>query len=879
MVSNPFSEGLEVQIGADASGLTSSIDNALASVGGLENAVIGLGGALAAASAGGIAASIGAASDLNASLTESQAIMGDLTSNQMAAMEQAARDVGKTTTFSAAEAGDAFYYLASAGLSAEQSVAALGDVSKFAQAGAFDLATATDLATDAQSALGLSAEDAAENQRNLNRVMDVLVKSNQLANASVEQFSSALTNKAAAAMREAGIEIEEGASVLATFADQGLKGNRAGTILARTIQGLQSAAQTNTEAFRDLGVAVYDADGNMRPMADITSDLEAGLAGMSTEQKNAALAQLGLNERAQQGIGLMMGNSEAMREYEGELRNAGGAAEEVSNNQLKSFENQLALLKSQIADIGISIGNVFLPHLTALVSKVATAAQWFGVLNDKTSGLAGAIALLSGLFGGLGVAAAGLAVKFGVAASMTSALGGAFAVLTGPIGLVIAALALLAVAYKKNLWGFRDAVHSVVAAVKPTLAAVGEAFHGLATAIGGAIGTIQNNVIAPFLAWFVPIWKKHFSAIAAELKKTIGVWVDTIRGFVEFVQPYVAAFLEFLTAAWAKHGDDIMSVVGPLLDGLKKLFETAFSVIADIVVGMLSLMRGDFEGFASAWLSIGETLVNAIVDLFKWLASTLVGNSVVPEMTAAILSVFTNFAGALTSLVTNMLSTIVSVFTSGFSTVVSVVSSGIAAVVSTVTSGIASAVSVVTSGLASIVSAVTSGMSRFTGAVSSGMRSAKSAVTSGVSSMVSTVTGAVSRFKSAGASMASGLASGIKSKIGAAKSAASSLASSIRSRMPGSDADRGPLSDITDAGPALSESVAEGMTDRLRELERASTAVAAAANPELAAGASGGSGRAATVTNNVEVTIEGDASRRDVKRGVSDALRAANARR
>src|SRR6056297_3127858 len=101
-------------------------------------------------------------------------------------------------------------------------------VAKFAQAGMFDMATATDIATDAQSALGLTSEDAAENLDNLTRVTDVFVKANTLANTSVQQISEALTNKAGAALRVVNKDVEEGAAVLALFADQGVKGADAG---------------------------------------------------------------------------------------------------------------------------------------------------------------------------------------------------------------------------------------------------------------------------------------------------------------------------------------------------------------------------------------------------------------------------------------------------------------------------------------------------------------------------------------------------------------------------------------------------------------------------------------------------------------------------
>ena len=189
-----------------------------------------LGATAANAAAGGLAAlgvatvaSIKAFADFDAEMTKSLAIMGNVSDSLQDDMSDAAREVAKTTTFSANQAAEAYFFLASAGLDAAASIEAMPKVAKFAQAGMFDMALATDLLTDAQSALGLTIrDDAIKNMENLVRVSDVLVKANTLANASVEQFSTALTTKAGAALRALGKDVEEGVAVLAAFADQAL---------------------------------------------------------------------------------------------------------------------------------------------------------------------------------------------------------------------------------------------------------------------------------------------------------------------------------------------------------------------------------------------------------------------------------------------------------------------------------------------------------------------------------------------------------------------------------------------------------------------------------------------------------------------------------
>jgi TP901 family phage tail tape measure protein len=357
---------LPITYKSDPKGLRKAQDDLKGFARGIQKAVTGA--TLAVAGIG--AASLKSFADFDAAMNQSLAIMGDVSDALRNEMSDAAREVAKTTTFSAKEAAESYFFLASAGLDAEQSIAALPKVAAFAQAGMFDMAQATDLLTDAQSALGLSSDDAAENLENMSGLADVLVKANTLANASVEQFASALTNKAAASMRTLSMDMEEGVAVLAVFADQGLKGEAAGTAFNATMIGLTKTARTNASAYDALGVSVFDSTGELRNMSDIVADLERGLDGMSTEQVDATLASLGLTRQALDGTKALLGNSDAIREYEEELRNAGGTVDEVAGKQLDTLAAQFDLLKSKIVDVGLEIGGQLEPIFKDLVQEM-----------------------------------------------------------------------------------------------------------------------------------------------------------------------------------------------------------------------------------------------------------------------------------------------------------------------------------------------------------------------------------------------------------------------------------------------------------------------------------------------------------------------------
>ena len=332
-------------------------------------------------------------------MTKSTAIMGNMTDQMRMQMEQTARSISRNGVTSAEELARSYFFLASAGLDATQSIAALGTVEKFAVAGAFDMALATDLLTDAQSALGLTVKDSTQNMLNMTKVSDVLVKANTLANASVEQFSKALTSKAAASLRNLNKDMEEGVAVLAAFADQGIKGELAGERLSIVLRDLQVAAIKKTKVWKKMGLSTFDVNGNMKNMADIIEDLENKFKGMSDQQKKSTAMMLGFQMRSFAAIQTLIGTSDSIRRYETELRKAGGTTEAVARKQLKSFSSQMKILWNNIIDVAIELGKTLVPMVKQAAAAIQDAIGWWRGLNESTRSQITTIALYAAVIG------------------------------------------------------------------------------------------------------------------------------------------------------------------------------------------------------------------------------------------------------------------------------------------------------------------------------------------------------------------------------------------------------------------------------------------------------------------------------------------------
>ena len=377
--------------------------------------------------------------DFDKSMTESLAIMGDISDQMREKMESTAIEVSKHVNYSAKQAAESYFFLASAGLDAAQSIAALPQVAKFAQAGVFDLATATDMLTDSQSALGLTSKDAAENMENMARISDVLVKANTMANASVREFAEALTNRAAAALRANNKEVEEGVAVLAAFADQGMKGARAGEQLNIMLRDMQNAARDNADEFKRFNINIYDAEGNMNNMADIIADLEKAFSGLSAQQRSATMSALGFTAESAASINMLIGTSEAIRKYEKELKNAQGTTEEIANKQLEHFLAQLDLLKSKVIASALELwmlgqpvlNETVLPALEKIVGKIDSLVKWFSSLSPEMQKAIMITAALTAALGPAALAVAGLAM-----ALKTLAIGPVGIVITGIVGII-----------------------------------------------------------------------------------------------------------------------------------------------------------------------------------------------------------------------------------------------------------------------------------------------------------------------------------------------------------------------------------------------------------------------------------------------------------
>lgn len=309
----------------------------------------------AAAAVGAIAvAAVNVGKEFESAMSQVQATMliDTGTEEGMAAyetLENAARECGRTTAFSATEAAEALNYLALAGYDADKAATALPTVLRLAGAGAMDLATASDMVTDAMSALGIEATEA-----NLNTFADQLAQTASKSNTSVSQLGEAILTVGGTAKYLAGGTTELN-TVLGLLADNGIKGSEGGTKLRNMITSLTAPTDKAAEALSDLGVGVFDAQGNMRQMEDIFYDLNEAMSGMTTEEQSSYLSTI-FNKTDLKAVNALLGTSvKRWDELTEAVEDSAGACEEMYKIQLDNLDGDIKILQSGLSDLGISI--------------------------------------------------------------------------------------------------------------------------------------------------------------------------------------------------------------------------------------------------------------------------------------------------------------------------------------------------------------------------------------------------------------------------------------------------------------------------------------------------------------------------------------------
>ena len=263
-------------------------------------------------------------------------------------LEKTARELGKNTAFSAQEAAEGLNYMALAGYDAETSMKMLPQVLNLAAAGAMDLGRASDIVTDVQSALGLSIEQTED-------LIDQMAKTSSKTNTNVEQLGEAFLTVGGTAKIMKGGTVEASAA-LGVLASAGIKGSEGGTALRNILNSISGKKFDKT--FKSLGVEAYDAEGKMRALPDILTDMNSAMEGMTDQEKQKILSET-FNVRDLKSINALLAETpEKWDELTDAIEKSDGAAANMAETQLDNLAGDVTKLKSAFGELQITVSDL-----------------------------------------------------------------------------------------------------------------------------------------------------------------------------------------------------------------------------------------------------------------------------------------------------------------------------------------------------------------------------------------------------------------------------------------------------------------------------------------------------------------------------------------
>lgn len=573
-------------------------------------------------------------------------------------LEQAAKDAGATTQFSASQSAEALNYLALAGYDAEKSVAALPTVLNLAAAGGLDLGYASDLVTDSMSALGLQTEE-------LEGFVDQLAKTSQKSNTSVGQLGEAILTVGGTAKVLSG-GVTEMNTVLGILADNGIKGAEGGTALRNMILSLTAPTDTAAKAISDLGLKVLDANGNMRPMNDIFNDLNGTLSTMTQGEQTQVLNKI-FNKVDLKSVNALLANSgERFDELSGYISDCDGAAANMAETMNDNLRGKMTILGSSLEGLGIqiyerlegplktaaetaieSLGNIadslangdlggsidkLADAFGNMITKIAEGVEewlpkviefltWILDNGDKISGIVLAIGsawttwkVLSTLSSVLPVIigfVSALFLELATAPTILAGISGVISLLGGPVTIIIGLVAAL-VAGIVYLWntneGFRDAVINCWNAI---LDAGKACWQWLVKFFTIDIPNAWNSMILWFGnvgSWFSELWNN--------IKKVfIDGWNSVVSFFTESIPAWWEGVKQSFVNGWQAITDFFTETIPELIQNVIEWFNQLPYMIGYVLGYVLATI---VQWGVNTWNSFIETCTNIYNSVTEW---------------------------------------------------------------------------------------------------------------------------------------------------------------------------------------------------------------------------------------------------------------------
>ncbi len=556
---------LKFDTSIDSKGFQSGIDG----IGSIAEKGLKATGAILAGTATAIgaigAASVKVGSDFEASMSKVAAISG-ATGDDLKALTDKAKEMGATTKFSASESADALQYMAMAGWKTEDMLNGLEGIMNLAAASGEDLATTSDIVTDALTAFGLSAEDSTH-------FADVLAQASSNANTNVGMMGE--TFKYVAPVAGAlGYTAEDTALAIGLMANSGIKASQAGTSLRSIMSRMAKPTKEVQGAMDKLGVSLTDSNGNMKSLNEAMGDLRNGFAGLSEAEAAEMPAALGGQEAMSGLLAIVNASDDDFDKLSDAIYSCDGAAKRMADTMNDNLQGQITILKSGLEGLGISLYENMEAPLKEVVKEAQNMVQQ---LQDAFNN------------GGLD--------------EVVSTVGDIFAQIVEKAA--SAAPDLIDVA--------SDMIQSFLTGINNNLPEIASAGVDIVTSLGSAL--IENTGL---------LWSTGVALLAEVLSGLADNMPQLVESAKDALSQFGSALVEYAPSIGESAAKIVSYLASAVIENLPQIIEVGKQIVQGFIAGIEqefpglgAFLSGLFDGFASTLAPIAQTVVDALSNIFS----------------------------------------------------------------------------------------------------------------------------------------------------------------------------------------------------------------------------------------------------------------------
>jgi TP901 family phage tail tape measure protein len=558
--------------------------------------------------AGAGVAVAGVAAKFESAMSEVAAISG-ASGDEFQALTDKAQEMGATTKFSASESAAALKYMAMAGWDTEAMLNGINGVMQLAAASGEDLASTSDIVTDAMTAFGLSADQST-------RFADVLAQTANRSNTSVALMGE--TFKYVAPVAGAlGYSIEDTSVAIGLMANSGIKGSQAGTSLKNVLTNLAKPTD-QVQAYMDkLNISLTDSAGNVKPLNQLLNEMRDGFNGLTEAEKAEYAAGIAGKEGMSGLLAIVNSSQTDFDNLTEAINNSSGAAQNVADVMMDNLGGQLTILKSTLEGIAISFGNALLPAVKNVVESLQDFLTWLNGLTDGQKQLVVTIATVVAAIGPVLLILGKLITSVTNIIKVVNLLKPAFAALNAvmaanPVGIVIVAIAGLVAAlvtlYNKNET-FRNFVNTAWAQIKEVISGVVNALVTFFTVtIPGAIDAV--------VSWFQTLADNVSNFFTVVIPEKINELVQWFTGLPERIG-YAIGFAIGTLAKWVVSLAEKAAEVGPqVIDAIVNFFSQLPGKIWDFLVQTATNFANWIVQAKETAVTVGPQIIDTVVDFF-----------------------------------------------------------------------------------------------------------------------------------------------------------------------------------------------------------------------------------------------------------------------